>query len=78
MKLTGVRQRAKIAVVRPVKRRVSLFGFCVILAGRLLGRWLRGRASDQVAVVAVVGLDFFSSGRGDDGEVGGLNEQSAD
>ena len=37
-----------------------------------------GRVSDQVAVVAVVGLDFFAGGRGDDGEVGGSTEQSAD
>jgi hypothetical protein len=34
VKLTGVRQRAKIAVVRPVKRRVRLFGFGIVLAGR--------------------------------------------
>lgn len=38
---------------------------------------LRGRVSDRVAVVAVVDLDFFAGGRGDDGEVGGLSEQSA-
>ncbi len=78
MKLTGVRQRAKIAVVRPVKRRVRLFGFGVVFAGRWLGSGLRDWFSDQVGVVAVVGLDFFSGGRGDDGEVGGLTEQSAD
>jgi hypothetical protein len=37
VKLTGVAQRAKIAVIRPVKRRVRLFGFGVVLAGRWLG-----------------------------------------
>lgn len=64
-------------MVRPVKRRVRLFGFGVVLAGRYLVRRLRGRVSDQVGVVAGVGLDFFSGGRGDYGEVGGLIEQSA-
>ncbi len=39
---------------------------------------LRGRVSDQVAAVAVVGLDLFSGGLGDYREVGGLNEQTAD
>jgi hypothetical protein len=34
LKLTGVRHRAKNAVVRPVERRVGMFGFCVISAGR--------------------------------------------
>lgn len=37
VKLTSVAQRAQIAVVRPVKRRVRLFGFGVFLAGRYLG-----------------------------------------
>lgn len=37
VKLTGVAQRAKNAVVRPVQRRVSLFGFSVVLVGRWLG-----------------------------------------
>ena len=37
VKLTGVRQLAKIAVVRPVKRRVRLFGFGVVFAGLWLG-----------------------------------------
>ena len=64
-------------VVRPVERRVRLFGLCAILAGRWLGCGLRGRVSDQVAVFAFVGLDFSGSGRGDDGEVGGLSGPSA-
>ena len=34
VKLTGVRQRAKDAVVRPVERMVGMFGFCFISAGR--------------------------------------------
>ena len=37
VKLTGVRQRAKDAVVCPVERRVGMFGFCVIAEGRWLG-----------------------------------------
>jgi hypothetical protein len=37
VKLTGLAQRAKNVVVRPVKRRVRLFGFGVFLAGRYLG-----------------------------------------
>ena len=37
MKVTGVAQRAKNAVVRPVDLRVSLFGFSVFSAGRWFG-----------------------------------------
>lgn len=37
VKLTGVGQRTKYAAVRPVERRVRLFGFCVISVGRGLG-----------------------------------------
>ena len=37
MKLTDLTQRAKNAVLRLVQRRVSLFGFGVVLAGRWLG-----------------------------------------
>ena len=59
-------------VVRPVERRVRLFGLCAILAGRWLGCGLRGRVSDQVAVFAFVSLDFSGGGLGDDGEGGGL------
>ena len=59
-------------VVRPVERRVRLFGLCAILAGRWLGCGLRGRVSDQVAVFAFVSLDFSGGGLGDDGEGGRL------
>ena len=37
LKLTGVRHRAKNAVVRPVERGVRLVGVCVISAGIGLG-----------------------------------------
>ena len=72
VKLTGVRQRAKDAVVCPVERRVGMFRFCVIAEGRWLGRGLREWVSDQVAFFAFVGLDFSGGGRGGDGEGGGL------
>ncbi len=67
-----MRQRAKDAVVRPVERRVGMFGFFVISAGRWLGCGLREWVSDQVAFFAFVGLDFSGGGRGGGGEVGGL------
>ena len=37
VKLTGVRQRAKDAVVRPVERRVGMIGLCAMSAGIGLG-----------------------------------------
>jgi hypothetical protein len=77
VRLTGERLRAKNAVVRPVGRRVRLFGFCVISARRWLRRGIQECVSDQVAVIAFVGLEFSGCGRGVDGEVGGWTGQFA-
>lgn len=63
VKLTGVWQRARNAVVRPVR----LFGFRNRSARRWLGRGLRGWVSDQVAAFAFVDLVVTAGGRGDNG-----------